>query len=69
MSDYPDDWFRKLEAITDRPDLLTGVEMQAASNLRYWRGPPNPAEAAMIERLFRLVEDDEDGLQDPRRAE
>jgi hypothetical protein len=65
VNDYPEHWFAKLERVVARPDMLTGVEMNTVNNLCYWRGPPSPAEAAMVERVYRRLEED-DGFQNAR---
>lgn len=65
MSDYPDNWFARLEHLAQRPDLLSGVEMSMVASLLHTRGPPNAAEAATVERAWQRFEDD--GLQTARR--
>jgi hypothetical protein len=68
-SDYPPThWFAKLEKLGTQPDMLNGIEALVVRNLAYWRGPPNPSEIEMVEKLYTEigVNGDGDGLSVPR---
>ncbi len=59
MSDYPDDWFRKLSMVASRPDLLTGTEMLTVTCLGHTRGPPNTGDAEMVLRVYNHIRERE----------